>query len=83
MSKMLTKKEFAEKMGVSVDWVTSIMGRAEFQKHQRGKFIMINSFFKKDLAEYLEIKIDSTRTAWRYRIKYGKLLEQNLSCLDN
>ena len=83
MSKMLTKKEFAEKIGVSVNWVAGVMGRPEFQKHQRGKFIMINSFLKKDLAEYLEIKIDSTRTDWRYRIKYGKLLEQNLSCLDN
>ena len=83
MLKMLTKKEFAEKVGLSINWVTGVMGRPEFQKHQRGKFIMINSFFKKDLAEYLEMKIDSTNTDWRYRIKYEKLLDQNFSCLDN
>ena len=83
MSKMLTKKEFAEKIGVSVNWVAGVMGRPEFQKHQRGKFIILNSCLKKNLAEYLEIKIDSTRTDWSYRIKYLKLLEQNLSCLVN
>ena len=53
MLKMLSKKEFAEKMGVSFNWVTNVMGRAEFQKHQRGRFIIINSFLKKDLEEYL------------------------------
>ena len=83
MLKTLTKKEFAEKMGVSINWVTNIMGRAEFQKHQRGRFIIINSFLKKDLEEYLETKIYSTKTDYRYRIKYEKLLEQKFSCLDN
>lgn len=80
---MLTKKEFAEKSGFSINWVANIMGRAEFQKHQRGKFIIINSFLKKDLAQYLEMKIDSTQTCRKNRIRYKKLLEQNFSCLDN
>ena len=80
---MLTKKEFAEKTGLSLNWVTGVMGRAEFQKHQKGRLIIINSFLKQDLAEYLTMKIDSTKTVWRYRVKYEKLLEQDFSCLDN
>ena len=80
---MLTKKEFAERMGVSINWVTNIMGRAEFQKHQRGRLIIINSFLKKDLEEYLYIKLESSQTSYVFRAKYIKLIKENFSCLDN
>ena len=82
MLKMLTKKEFAEKMGVSINWVTNIMGRAEFQKHLRGKSIVVSDFLKKDLEEYLHIRLESSQTSYISRAKYIKLIKEKFSCLD-
>lgn len=82
MPKMLSKKEFADRLGVSEAWVRTMLGRAEFQKHQRGKYVVITSYLKRDLETFLENKIDSTQTCWRTRRRYICLLNENLSCLD-
>ena len=82
MLKILTKREFARKIGLSLDWVYRVMGRAEFQKHLRGKSIVVSDFLRKDLEEYLYIKLESSQTNYISRAKYIKLIEEKFSCLD-
>ena len=82
MLKKMTKKEFADKIGFSNYWVTNLMARPEFQKHQRGKYILITSFLKSDIIDYLEKRVNSSGTRERDSIKYLKLISSNLSCLD-
>lgn len=83
MLKKLSRNQIAKKMGLSVSFVDCLLSRPEFHKLNIDGFFIINSAFKDSLKDFLKIRLLSTKTIKKTRIKYSELIKNNLSCLDN
>ena len=79
----MKRKHLADRLGLSLNWVYGVLCRAEFQKHQIGNNVLITDAFKSDMIDYLYKRINSSQTSCEYRVKYCKLVNSQLSCLDN
>ena len=83
MLKKLSKNQIAKKTGLSNSFIDYLLSRPEFHKLNIDGFFVINSAFKNNMKDFLEIKLSSTRTTGKTRMKYSELMEHNFSCLDN
>ena len=83
MLKKLSRNQIAEKMGLSDSFVDCLLSRPEFHKLNIDGFFIINSAFKDSVKDFLKIRLLSTKTIKKTRIKYSELIKNNLSCLDN
>lgn len=70
-------------MGLSNSFIDCLLSRPEFHKLDIGGFFVINSVFKDNVRDFLEIKLFSARTTNETRTKYSELIGNNFSCLDN
>ena len=83
MLKKLSRNQIAKKMGLSISFVDCLLSRPEFHKLNIDGFFIINSAFKDSVKDFLKIRLLSTKTKNKARIKYSELIKNNLSCLDN
>lgn len=83
MLKKLSRNQIAKKMGLSVSFIDCLLSRPEFHKLNIDGFFIINSAFKDSVKDFLKIRLPSTKTIKKTRIKYSELIKNNLSCLDN
>ena len=70
-------------MGLSSSFVGCFLSRPEFHKLNINGFFIISSAFKDSVKDFLKIRLLSTKTINKTRIKYSELIKNNLSCLDN
>ena len=83
MLKKLSRNQIAKKMGLSVSFIDCLLSRPEFHKLNIDGFFIINSAFKDSVKDFLKIRLLSTKTINKTRIKYSELIKNNLSCFDN